>query len=177
MDRLLMAPNRTPEAVAGDALVDAFIGLGANLGDPQQAVVLAIAAIAQIGGVEVLRRSSLYGSAPVDAGGPDFVNAVLRIRTSLTAQQVFQQLQSIEQQAGRQRPFHNAPRTLDLDLLLYGDSEIHSPELTVPHPRMWQRAFVVRPLAEIAPNRVSDAQLQVVAWQDIWLLDSKGGES
>jgi 2-amino-4-hydroxy-6-hydroxymethyldihydropteridine diphosphokinase len=181
MERHLMAPNRTPEAVAADAStdasIDAFIGLGANLGTPQQAVLDAIAAIAQIDGVEVLKRSSLYGSAPVDAGGPDFVNAVLHIRTRLTALEIFQQLQGIEQQAGRQRPFRNAPRTLDLDLLLYGNTEIHSAELTVPHPRMWQRAFVVRPLAELAPALVSDAQLQAVAGQDIWLLNANGGAS
>jgi 2-amino-4-hydroxy-6-hydroxymethyldihydropteridine diphosphokinase len=172
-----MAPNRTPEAVAADASIDAFIGLGANLGNPRQAVIDAIEAIARTEGVEIVQRSSMYGSAPMDAGGPDFVNAVVHIRTTLTALQIFEQLQGIEQQAGRQRPFRNAPRTLDLDLLLYGYSEIHTPDLTVPHPRMWQRAFVVRPLAELAPDLVSDAYLQAVDGQDIWLLDAKGGAS
>ncbi len=172
-----MAPNRTPEAVAADASIDAFIGLGANLGNPRQAVLDAIEAIARIEGVEIVKCSSMYGSAPVDAGGPDFVNAVVHIRTTLTAMQVFEQLQRIEQQAGRQRPFRNAPRTLDLDLLLYGDFETRTTVLTVPHPRMWQRAFVVRPLAELDPDRVSTSQLQAVNAQDIWLLDARGGAS
>ena len=109
----------------------------------------------------------LFRSAPVEATGPDFINAVAEVSTLLTSPDLLLQLQQLEHEAGRQRPYLNAPRTLDLDLLLYGDASVQSERLTVPHPRMLQRAFVLLPLAEIAPQRVSAAQLQAVAHQTI----------
>lgn len=103
----------------------------------------------------------------MDADGPDYTNAVVAVSTTLTAPALLQVLQTIELQHGRTRNFRNAPRTLDLDLLLYGDGRINSPELTVPHPRMALRAFVLVPLAEIAPDRVTAAQLAAVSGQAI----------
>ena len=151
------------------APVSVFIGIGANLGDPAAAVRAAIAAIAAETGWQLVRQSSLYGSTPVDAGGDDYVNAVVEVQTShLTPLQVLEILQRIEQAAGRQRPYRNAPRTLDLDVLLYGDLQDSNPTLTLPHPRMWERAFVLVPLSEIAPQRVNLAQLDAVRDQGIW---------
>jgi 2-amino-4-hydroxy-6-hydroxymethyldihydropteridine diphosphokinase len=100
----------------------------------------------------LVRRSSFYRSAPVDAGGPDFVNAVAELSTGLDPWALLHALQAVEQAHGRERPYRNAPRTLDLDLLLYGDIQQADPVLTLPHPRGHQRAFVLRPLAEIAPG-------------------------
>ena len=142
--------------------VVATVGLGANLGNPQAALAGAIASIAALDGVSLTAQSSLYRSAPIDSSGPDYVNAVVQLHTNLSAPALLAQLQGIEQGAGRERPYRNAPRTLDLDLLLFGDASIQSPSLTVPHPRMWQRAFVLLPLAEIAPALVSAALLDSV---------------
>lgn len=150
--------------------VSAFIGLGANLGDPRSTVLAAMDAIAALEGVQLTAKSSLYGSAPVDAGGGDYANAVVRVQTDLEPHALLAAMHGIEQAAGRERPYRNAPRTLDLDLLLYADQVINDAQLTVPHPRMGERAFVLRPLAEIAPERVTTAQLQAVADQKIWPL-------
>ena len=150
--------------------VFAYIGLGANLGDPRGAVLAAIEAIADLDRLVLTRKSSLYGSAPIDAGGGDYVNAVVQVQTRLKPHALLEQLQSIEQAAGRSRPFRNAPRTLDLDILLYDERVFSDALLVLPHPRMWQRAFVLRPLAEIAPGLVSSAQLQAVAEQSVWVL-------
>ncbi len=147
--------------------VTAYIALGANLGDARHAVERAFDAIGALAGVTLTARSSLYRTAPVDSGGPDYVNAVAEVRTTLTAPELLARLQSIEQAAGRQRPYRNAPRTLDLDLLLYGDARIDSPSLTVPHPRMNERAFVLVPLAEVAPARVDPARLAAITSQVI----------
>lgn len=144
------------------APVQAFIGLGANLGDAQAAVLSALAALAALPGTRLQGRSSLYRSAPVQAQGPDFINAVAELATTLAPLALLDQLQALEQAAGRERPYRNAPRTLDLDLLLYGDARIELPRLSVPHPRLAERAFVLAPLAEIAPGRVPAAQLQAV---------------
>jgi 2-amino-4-hydroxy-6-hydroxymethyldihydropteridine diphosphokinase len=103
----------------------------------------------------------------VDATGPDYLNAVAELRTTLSAMDVLALLQALENQAGRERPYRNAPRTLDLDLLLYGDAHIHAPTLEVPHPRLWGRAFVLLPLAELAPERVSAQALAAVQDQAI----------
>ncbi|APW43373.1 2-amino-4-hydroxy-6-hydroxymethyldihydropteridine diphosphokinase [Rhodoferax saidenbachensis] len=148
-------------------LVTAYIGLGANLGSAASTVATAIDAIADMDGVALTLQSSLYSSAPVDAGGPDYVNAVVEIQTRLTAPDLLSALQAIELGAGRERPYRNAPRTLDLDLLLYGDARIASATLDVPHPRMRERAFVLLPLAEIAPHRVAQDQLDAVANQRV----------
>lgn len=147
--------------------VTAYIALGANLGDAPAAVRAALQALDALPQTRVLACSSLYRTAPVDAQGPDFINAVAAVATRLKAPALLQSLQQLELSAGRERPFPNAPRTLDLDLLVYGDARIDSPSLTVPHPRMAQRAFVLVPLAEIAPELVSARQLAAVAGQRI----------
>ena len=147
--------------------VTAFIGIGANLGDPVRAVRDAIARIGSLPATQLVRASSLYRTAPVEAGGPDYVNAVAQVTTSLEALALLDALQQLEADAGRERPYRNAPRTLDLDLLLYGDERIDTPRLCVPHPRMHERAFVLVPLAEIAPQRVEAQQLVAVAGQRI----------
>lgn len=154
--------------------VIAYIGIGANLGDAQGAVLAAIDAIADMDGLALTRRSSLYGSAPVDAQGDDYVNAVVEVQTRLKARALLEALHGLELQAGRERPFRNAPRTLDLDLLLYGQEVSDAPDLLLPHPRMWSRAFVLRPLEEIAPLLVSPFHLQAVADQPIWRLPRQG---
>jgi len=147
--------------------VIATLGVGANLGDPRTAVRKAIADLAQLPSTVTVAVSSLYGSAPLDADGPDYVNAVVQVRTALSPDALLAALQAIEQQAGRERPYRNAPRTLDLDILLYGERRVDREDLQIPHPRMWQRAFVVLPLAEIAPDLVSPAQVQAVAGQGL----------
>jgi 2-amino-4-hydroxy-6-hydroxymethyldihydropteridine diphosphokinase len=131
----------------------AFIGLGANLGDPQAQVRRAIAAIASLPRTRLLAASSLYRSAPLGVGEqPDFINAVAQVETASTPRELLDELITVEARFGRDRPFPGAPRTLDLDLLLYGDRLIDEPGLVVPHPRMHQRAFVLLPLAEIAAD-------------------------
>jgi 2-amino-4-hydroxy-6-hydroxymethyldihydropteridine diphosphokinase len=147
--------------------VIATLGVGANLGDPRAAVRKAIEDLAQLPGTVTVAVSSLYGSAPLDADGPDYVNAVVQVRTALGPDALLAALQAIEQQAGRERPYRNAPRTLDLDILLYGEHRVDQEGLQIPHPRMWQRAFVVIPLAEIAPDLVSPAHVQAVAEQGL----------
>jgi len=135
------------ERQAGE--VRAFVGLGANLDDPRGRIAAAIRAIAALPGTRLVALSSLYRSAPVDAGGPDYLNAVAELGTTLTPAALLAALQSIEAGQGRERPYRNAPRTLDLDLLLYGSQVLDTPQLRVPHPRMHARAFVLVPLAEI----------------------------
>ena len=147
--------------------VTAYIALGANLGDAVAALKQAMDAIGRLAHTQVTRRSSLYRTAPIDASGPDYINAVVEVSTALPAPLLLEQLQSLEQGAGRERSYRNAPRTLDLDLLLYGDAQLQSPALTIPHPRMAGRAFVLVPLAEIAPQRVNAAQLHRVSTQAI----------
>jgi 2-amino-4-hydroxy-6-hydroxymethyldihydropteridine diphosphokinase len=147
------------------APVIAHVGLGANLGDAAATLERAATALGALPDTTLLARSSLWRSAPVDAGGPDYLNAVAQLRTGLTAPALLAALQAIEQAEGRTRPYPNAPRTLDLDLLLYGDAAIASPALVVPHPRWRERAFVLRPLQELAPGRVTAAMLAAVAGQ------------
>ncbi len=129
----------------------AYIGIGANLGDARATVAQAITALAALPACSGLRASPVYRSAPVDAAGPDFFNAVVALDTRLTPQALLAALQAVEQAFGRRRPYPNAPRTLDLDLLLHGDAVLHTPTLTLPHPRLHQRAFVLRPLLDLAP--------------------------
>jgi 2-amino-4-hydroxy-6-hydroxymethyldihydropteridine diphosphokinase len=133
-------------------MTEAFIGLGANLGEAAQTLSLALTQINNLPTTQVLRCSSTYVSTPIDAAGPDYLNSVVAIKTGLSALELLASLQKIETQLGRQRPFPNAPRTLDLDLLLFGEEHHHSTTLIVPHPRMHQRAFVLEPLAQIAPD-------------------------
>lgn len=134
------------------AKVQAWIGLGANLGDAQHTIAGALAAIARLPDTRLLSVSSLYRSAPVDAEGPDFLNAVASIETGLTAEALLDALQAIEREHGRERSFRNAPRTLDLDLLAWDALTLRSERLTLPHPRLRERAFVLQPLAEIDPG-------------------------
>ncbi len=151
-------------------LVTAYIALGANLGDARATVRQAMDDMDAIDDTRLVRRSSLYRTAPVDSAGPDYINAVVELATGLSAPQLLGQLQQLELAAGRQRPYRNAPRTLDLDILLFGDARMESPALTIPHPRMAERAFVLVPLAQIAPARVTPAQLQAVRAQRIMRL-------
>jgi len=134
--------------------VDAYIGLGANLGDAMATLGAAFNALAALPESELAQRSSIYRSAPIDSSGPDYLNAVARLRTSLGAHELLAHLQSIERSHGRERPYRNAPRTLDLDLLLYGEQRFEAPALIVPHPRAHEREFVLAPLAELAPALV-----------------------
>ncbi|MDO8300343.1 2-amino-4-hydroxy-6-hydroxymethyldihydropteridine diphosphokinase [Lacisediminimonas sp.] len=156
----------------------AWIGIGANLGDARANVEQAITAIARLHGCALVRRSSLYRSAPVDAGGDDYVNAVLQISTTLAPQDLLQQLMQLETGFGRERAYRNAPRTLDLDLLLVDDIELQSELLTLPHPRMHLRAFVLAPLLEVDPDIVipgigpAAAMLDATAGQEIQKLEA-----
>ncbi|HEX2519746.1 MAG TPA: 2-amino-4-hydroxy-6-hydroxymethyldihydropteridine diphosphokinase [Castellaniella sp.] len=134
----------------------AYIGLGANLGDAAATVLAAAEALRGDAGTEALRLSALYRTAPVDSSGPDYVNAVAEIRTTRTPFALLAALQAIEHLHGRVRPYRNAPRTLDLDLLWYDGQHIQVPLLTVPHPRMHERAFVLQPLQELFPDLVLD---------------------
>lgn len=145
----------------------ACVGVGGNLGDAQATVRQALADLAQLPHSRLLKASSLYRSAPVDAGGPDFINAVVLLQTQLAPLPLLHALQALEQAAGRERPYRNAPRTLDLDLLSHGEVRLDTAELTLPHPRMRQRAFVLLPLAEVWPEQVSAADLAAVADQAI----------
>jgi len=172
---LLVRPNlHVPEATSLEPAV-AYIGLGANLGDAAAALTLAVQALGSLPHTQLLRCSPVYKTAPLNtddvceaaADGHDYLNAVVALSTRLTPLALLDQLQQIEQAAGRERPYRNAPRTLDLDLLLYGDEHIDTAHLSVPHPRMAQRAFVLVPLADVAPGLVSAAQLAAVAHQAI----------
>jgi 2-amino-4-hydroxy-6-hydroxymethyldihydropteridine diphosphokinase len=145
----------------------AYVAIGANLGDARATVRQAMSDLDALPGTRVRARSSLYRSSPVDAAGPDFINAVAEIETALAPPQLLRELHRLEGDAGRERPYRNAPRTLDLDLLMHGDAIVDTPALTLPHPRMTQRAFVLLPLAEIAPHRVTQAQLAQVSDQRI----------
>lgn len=136
---------------SGKNIVTAYIGIGANLGDAQAQVQAAISAIGKLPDSQLSAQSSLFRSAPVDAEGDDFINAVVQIQTRLPAPVLLQELQAIEQTFGRERPYQNAPRTLDLDILLYGTENIATDTLLVPHPRMTERAFVLIPLLQIDP--------------------------
>jgi 2-amino-4-hydroxy-6-hydroxymethyldihydropteridine diphosphokinase len=134
-------------------LTIAYIGIGANLEDPRAQVLRAFDELANVPDTRVTARSSLYRTAPIGhADQPDFVNAVAAVDTRLAARALLRELQALEARHGRRRSFPNAPRTLDLDLLLYGDARIDEPGLSVPHPRMHERAFVLQPLVEIAPQ-------------------------
>lgn len=137
-------------------MTKAYVALGANLGNPQEALQAALEDLRQTEGVGVTAVSSFYRTAPVESSGPDYVNAVAEVETTLAASELLHVLQRIENAHGRVRPVGvvNAPRTLDLDLLLFGKDTVATPELTVPHPRMHLRAFVLVPLLEIAPDAV-----------------------
>jgi len=157
------------------AEVTAYIAIGANLGEASRSVQQAMQTLGRLPLTRLIHGSSLYRTAPIasdpsgpaSASGPDYINAVAAIATGLTAPDLLLHLQALELAAGRERPYPDAPRTLDLDILLYGSAQIDSAQLVIPHPRMVQRAFVLVPLAEIAPALVPAAQLAVVADQAI----------
>lgn len=132
-------------------MITAYVGLGANLGDLRRALEAALADLADVPGLTLQTVSGAWRSAPVGCEGPDYLNAVARVATTLPPLTLLAALQAIESRHGRERPFANAPRTLDLDLLLYGDQTIALDRLAVPHPRLHQRAFVLRPLLELDP--------------------------
>jgi 2-amino-4-hydroxy-6-hydroxymethyldihydropteridine diphosphokinase len=135
------------------AVTEAFVGLGANLDNPLQQVTQAISELDGIEHTRVLAASSLYRSAPIGyADQPDFINAVAKLQTGLSPRRLLDALHVIENRHGRRRSVRNAPRTLDLDLLLYGAVVVREEDLILPHPRMHERAFVLLPLAEIAPD-------------------------
>ena len=151
--------TRTPTPASEAKLgATAFVGLGANLGDARATLRAALNELRALAEPGSFQPSSLYGSAPVDASGPDYVNAVARLRTTLAPQALLDALQAIEQKFGRERPYRNAPRTLDLDILLFGVDgddggiELHDERLMLPHPRAAQRGFVLEPLAELWPH-------------------------
>jgi 2-amino-4-hydroxy-6-hydroxymethyldihydropteridine diphosphokinase len=130
----------------------AYVGVGSNLDGPQHHVAEALGELDAIPGTRTVKRSSLYRSAPVGyAAQPEFVNAVAALETTLDPETLLGELQAIEARHGRRRRFLNAPRSLDLDLLLYGEAEQRTARLTLPHPRMHERAFVLKPLVELEP--------------------------
>lgn len=153
------APDRGD---AGGPPVTAFVALGSNLADPAAQVRSALRELARLPGTSLVRASSLYRNPP--AGGldqPEFVNAVARIETRAKPRPLLDALLGIERVHGRVRDYPNAPRTLDLDILLYGDEVVLEPGLLIPHPRMLERPFVLVPLAEIAPDAVVPGQGRV----------------
>lgn len=143
----------------------AYVALGGNLGDPAATVLAAFAALANLPESRVTHGSSLYRTAPVGfADQPEFVNAVAELETTLAPEALLDALFDIEERFGRVRAQKNGPRTLDLDLLLYDDQFIELPHLTLPHPRLHLRAFVLQPLAEIAPQLAIPGRGTVAAW-------------
>ncbi|MDQ8024036.1 MAG: 2-amino-4-hydroxy-6-hydroxymethyldihydropteridine diphosphokinase [Moraxellaceae bacterium] len=152
MSSVRTSPVRAPSEAS---FVRAYIGLGANLGDARRALLDAAAELDHLPDTEVVAVSSLYRSAPVGyAHQPDFINGVAAVDTQLAPRALLDALLQLEQDWGRERSFRNAPRTLDLDVLLYGDRVVNEHGLHVPHPRLHERAFVLLPLAEIAPALV-----------------------
>jgi 2-amino-4-hydroxy-6-hydroxymethyldihydropteridine diphosphokinase len=131
----------------------AFVGIGSNLDDPVRQVRDAFEELERLPQTRLVKKSSLYRSAPLGhAAQPDFINAVAQLETGLSAQRLLAEMQQVEERHGRKRSFPNAPRTLDLDVLLYGNATLDLPALKIPHPRMHERAFVLKPLLEIAPE-------------------------
>lgn len=147
--------NLNPETLK---LATAYIALGSNLNQPIKQVQAALQALHAIPNTTVIKQSSLYRTDPVGYGVdelpaiPDFINAVVQVKTALASLDLLAALFEIENQFGRERPYLNAPRLLDLDLLLYDTVVMNTERLTLPHPRMFERGFVLLPLAEIAPD-------------------------
>ena len=143
----------------------AYVALGANIGDPTATVLAAFAALANLADSRVVHTSSLYRTAPVGlTNQPDFINAVAMLETGLAPEELLDALLDLEARFGRVRRDRNGPRTLDLDLLLYNDIELDLPRLILPHPRLHLRAFVLHPLAEIAPELAIPGRGSVAAW-------------
>lgn len=143
----------------------AYVAIGANLGNPVEKVQAAIHNLELLPHTRLLRASSLYLTAPMGLSGqPDFINAVAALETHLSPHEMLEALLAEEQRQGRVRSIANAPRTLDLDLLLHGETVVNTPHLTLPHPRLHLRAFVLVPLAEIAPDLNIPDRGSVAAW-------------
>lgn len=144
----------------------AYLALGANLGQRLSTLKRAIEAIEAMAGIKVTQVSRLYQTSPVDSSGPDYINAVIEVRTSLSPMALLDFCQSIETSFGRVRPqgVHNAPRTLDIDILLYDRQHSDDPRLVLPHPRMTQRLFVMMPLRDIAPQWEDEKGKSVGDW-------------
>ena len=150
----------------------AYVGIGSNLDEPRRQVLEAFTELDRLPHTRLVKKSSLYRSAPMGhAAQPDFINAVAQLETGLPAERLLAELQALEARHGRERSFPNAPRTLDLDVLLYGNAQIDSPALTVPHPRMHERAFVLKPLLEISPELPYKAFLETCAGQKVERID------
>ncbi|MDO9150460.1 MAG: 2-amino-4-hydroxy-6-hydroxymethyldihydropteridine diphosphokinase [Methylotenera sp.] len=132
----------------------AFVALGSNLENPKAQVEQAVIALSHLPETRLVKQSSLYQTAPIDCieTAPDFINAVAELETSLAPEALLDAILNIENHAGRERPYLNAPRVLDCDLLLYEDVTLNTTKLTLPHPRMHLRGFVLLPLFEIAPD-------------------------
>lgn len=146
-------------------MANAFIALGANLGDPAATITVAFAALRQLPQTRVVATSHLYRTAPIGlAGQPDFINAAARVETGLAPEGLLDALLDIEQEFGRIRAERNGPRTLDLDVLLYDDLVLDTPRLTLPHPRLHLRAFVLQPLADLAPDLAIPGRGTLAAW-------------
>lgn len=143
----------------------AFIGIGANLGDPVAQVRAAIDVLATLPDSQLIGASSLYASAPMGyADQPDFINAAVALETALEPRALLGALQAIEARFGRTRTFPNAPRTLDLDILLYGDRVLDEPGLKLPHPRLHERAFALAPVIELDPDCVIPHRGRAADW-------------
>ncbi len=176
-----LAPEERPELFGldtpGSCDERIFVGLGANLGDRLATLRQAASALGQLADTRLVALSSVFRTAPVQAVGPEYLNAVAELRSALSPRALLWALQGIEQAHGRQRPFPNAPRTLDLDLLLFGQrcsltteltTELPTemkPELTLPHPRLHLRAFVLEPLAELEPDLAIPGLGGLQAWR------------
>jgi len=133
-------------------MAKAFIGLGGNVGDSRQILTDAVICLAQIPSIQIHARSCYYLSSPVDAPGNDYVNNVISISTNLAPLPLLHACQAVEKHFGRERPFEKAPRTLDIDVLIYDDVVCDDPELIIPHPRITERMFVLLPLLELEPE-------------------------
>jgi 2-amino-4-hydroxy-6-hydroxymethyldihydropteridine diphosphokinase len=150
----------------------AYVGIGSNLKDPRAQVLQAFNELDGLPHTRVVKKSSLYRTAPMGhAAQPDFINAVAQLETGLPAERLLAELQEVEARHGRERSFANAPRTLDLDILLFGNATIRTTALTVPHPRMHERAFVLKPLLEIAPEFPFHAHLDSCKDQKVERID------
>jgi 2-amino-4-hydroxy-6-hydroxymethyldihydropteridine diphosphokinase len=150
----------------------AYVGIGSNLDDPRRQVLNAFSDLDRLPHTRVVKKSSLYRTAPMGhADQPDFINAVAQLETGLSAERLLAELQAVEARHGRQRSFPNAPRTLDLDVLLFGDLALDSPALKIPHPRMLERAFVLKPLLEISPELKTRISMEACADQRVERID------
>jgi 2-amino-4-hydroxy-6-hydroxymethyldihydropteridine diphosphokinase len=157
--------------------VIAYLGLGANLGDRASSISAALAGLDQQSDIEVLRRSSLYETAPIGmTDQPEFLNTVVEIRTTLSPLALLAQILALEHELGRVRTIRWGPRVIDIDILLYGEETYMGPELTIPHPRLTERAFALAPLAELAPDACfPDGETSQKKWKQFQELRNNNG--